>query len=173
MQLNQVPPYDPDDNPTGCCPRFHPEPWDNQELHFDRKPFVRASTISLFHMPLNMSSVFSKTWSAIERAHAVTGSFLVLSHEESPWHAEHLFAVDQPVEGAQMVWLDGTYLTKVFEGPYSNAKRWCEEMERFVESKGKKLDTLYFFYTTCPRCAKVYGSNYVVGVGKVKEPAPS
>jgi hydrolase family protein len=31
----------------GCCPRFHPESWNNQTLHFDNKPFVKASTISL------------------------------------------------------------------------------------------------------------------------------
>ena len=36
--------------------------------------------------------------------------------------------------------------------------------------KGKHLDldTTYFFYTTCPRCAKHYGKNYVVGVAKVR-----
>jgi hypothetical protein len=44
---------------------------------------------------------------------------------------------------------------------------WSEEMERLVEAKGKKIDAQYFFYTTCPRCAKVYGKNYVVGVAQV------
>ena len=24
----------------------------------------------------------------------------------------------------------------------------------------------YFFYTTCPKCAKAYGENYVVGVAE-------
>jgi hypothetical protein len=28
--------------------------------------------------------------------------------------------------------------------------------------------TMYFFYTTCPRCAKHYGKNYVVGVAQVQ-----
>jgi len=26
---------------------------------------------------------------------------------------------------------------------------------------------MYFFYTTCPTCAKHHGKNYVVGVAKV------
>lgn len=167
MDLNQIPAYDQTDNPTGCCPRFHPEGWEQQELRFDNKPFVRASTISAFHVPLNMGSVFRKTEEAIRREHADHGGFLVLSHDDSPWHAEHLFAVDKDVPGADMVRLSGTFLTKVFEGPYSDAKRWCGEMERFVAQKGKHLDELYFFYTTCPRCAKTYGKNYVVGVAKV------
>jgi len=167
MEVNKLPPYDKTNNPTGCCPEFRPEPWDRQELHFDHKPFVRASTISAFHVPLNMGSVFKKTWEAIERHHADTGGFLVLSHDDSAWHTEHLFAVDKAVPGVEMVALSGVFLTKVFEGPYSNAKKWCGEMERFVADQGKHLDQLYFFYTTCPRCAKAYGKNYVVGVAKV------
>lgn len=166
MELNRIPAYDASDNTTGCCPRFHPEGWDAQELHFDDKLFVRAETVSAFHVPLNVGSVFTKTWDSIRRAKATNGEFLVLSHEESAWHAEHLFAVTKEVPGAEMVRLSGDFVTKVFEGPYSEARHWCQEMEALVKSQGKELDTLYFFYTTCPRCAKAYGKNYVVGVAK-------
>jgi hypothetical protein len=168
MQTNEIPAYDVTDNETGCCPRFRPGPWDDQELHFERKPFVRASTISLFHVPLNMGSVFRRTFEAIERAHATGGGFLVLSHDDSAWHGEHLFAVAQAVPGADMVHLSGDFLTKVFEGPYSHARTWCNEMERHVREHGRQLETMYFFYTTCPRCAKHYGKNYVVGIAKVQ-----
>lgn len=167
MQTNQIPRFDMSDNETNCCPRFHPEPWDNQELHFDRKPFVKASTISVFHMPLNMGSTFAHTWDAIKKAHADNGEFMVLSHDQSAWHAEHLFAVSKDVPGAEMVHLSGDFLTKVFEGPFSETRRWCDEMAALVQNKGRTLDTMYFFYTTCPRCAKHYGKNYVVGVAKV------
>jgi hypothetical protein len=67
-----------------------------------------------------------------------------------------------------MVYLSGDFLTKVFEGPFANARQWCAEMEDEVKAKGKRLDTMYFFYTTCPKCAKHYGKNYVVGVAKVQ-----
>jgi len=167
MQTNETPVYDRSDNPTGCCPRFKPEGWDGQELHFDKKPFVRASTISLFHVPLNMGSTFGKTWEAIQRAHAETERFLVLSHDESAWHAEHLFAVDRDIPGAQMVHLSGDFLTKVFEGPFSQARAWCAAMEDFALQRGKTVRNQYFFYTTCPSCAKVYGKNYVVAVAEV------
>jgi hypothetical protein len=168
MLTNEIPKFDVTDNETNCCPRFRPEPWDNQELHFDSKPFVRASTISLFHVPLNMGSTFAHTWEAIKKAHADNGGFLVLSHDDSAWHAEHLFAVAKDVPEADMVRLSGDFLTRVFEGPYSDARKWYAEMERHVQGRGKRLDTMYFFYTTCPRCAKHYGKNYVVGVAKVR-----
>lgn len=168
MMTNAVPAYDPADNPTNCCPRFKPETWDRQELHFENKPFVKASTVSLLHVPLNMTSVFTRTWNAIKEAHAESGGFLVLSHDDSPWHAEHLFAVAKPVDRADMVSLSGDFLTKVFEGPYSSTASWCDDMKRYVEQRGRTLDTLYFYYPTCPKCAKYYGKNYVVAVAKVK-----
>ena len=43
-------------------------------------------------------------------------------------------------------------------------------MERFVESRGFRTLKSYYFYTTCPKCAKEYGKNYVVAVSEV-EPA--
>jgi len=91
-----------------------------------------------------------------------------LSHDDSAWHGEHLFAVSQPVAGAEMVSLSGDFMTRVFEGPYSKAREWSKQMKCEVELRGLTLETLYFFYTTCPKCAKHYGKNYVVGVAKVK-----
>jgi hypothetical protein len=41
-------------------------------------------------------------------------------------------------------------------------RNWIVEMRSFVESKEKTLKKLYFFYMTCPKCAKKYGKNYVV-----------
>jgi hypothetical protein len=168
MQVNQLPRFDKSNNPTGCCPRFDPAGWDGQELTFNNKRFVKASTVSLFHMPLNMGGVFKRTFDSIERAHANTDEFLVLSHDDSPWHAEHLFAVDHDVPGADMIGLSGTFLTRVFEGPYANVKEWCSTLEKTAKAKGKSAKELYYFYTTCPKCAKVYRHNYVVGFAKVE-----
>jgi hypothetical protein len=61
-----------------------------------------------------------------------------------------------------MTRVSGTFLTKTFEGPYSNTGKWVGEMKAYVKSEGKELKKLYFFYTTCPKCAKVYGKNYTV-----------
>jgi hypothetical protein len=63
--------------------------------------------------------------------------------------------------------IPGTFLTKAFEGDYSRMGYWVKDMHAFVKSKGKRLKKLYFFYTTCPRCAKAYGKNYVVLVAQV------
>ena len=40
-------------------------------------------------------------------------------------------------------------------------------MKSFVKGKGKPPQKLYFNYTTCPKCAKKYGKNYVVILAKI------
>lgn len=167
MEVNVLPKYDQSDNPTGCCPRFKPEGWDGQELHFLHKPFVKATTRSLFHIPVNMGRVFQKTFKAIEKADAGDeDQFVVLTNDVSPWKSEHYFSVTKDVPGEEVVYMSGEYLTKVFEGPYKDAPKWYNEMKHYLRQKGKKPENIYFFYTTCPECAKYYGRNYVVGIGK-------
>lgn len=169
METNATPIYDASDNPTGCCPRFKPESWDGQSLHFEAKPFVRAKTRSVMHVPLNMGKVFEHTFGAIEAAEAVdVPQSVVLSRDLSPWSGEHLFAVTKDVPGEKMVRLTGDYRTKVFEGAYREAPKWGEAFEEELEAEGLDVDEVYFFYTTCPKCAKTYGKNYVVAVAKVE-----
>lgn len=169
MEVNALPEYDMSDNPTNCCPRFNPDGWDEQELHFNDKLFVKAKTKSIFHIPVNMASVFAKTLAAIDKARARDeNDFIVLSYDPSAWTGEHYFSVNQEVPGQEMVHMTGDYLTRVFEGPYKNAPRWEKEMQAFVNSKGKQVKKTYFFYTTCPKCAKYYGKNYMVAVAEIQ-----
>jgi hypothetical protein len=169
METNVLPKYDMSDNPTGCCPRFKPEGWDEQELHFKDKLFVKATTRSIFHIPINMGSVFPRTFKAIEKAEAQNlDQFIVLSYDPSAWHGEHYFAVTKEVPEQEMARMTGDYFTKVFEGPYKNAPKWEKEMDTFVKSKGKEVVKTYFFYTTCPKCAKFYGKNYLVAVSEIQ-----
>lgn len=167
MEVNALPIYDMTDNPTGCCPRFSPEGWDGQELHFRDKLFVRAKTRSFLHIPINMRAVFKKTFDAIEGAKALRDDdLIILSRDPSAWTGEHYFSVARDVPGQEMVRLSGDYLTKVYEGPYKRVPDWQQEMEEYVRRQGKAVKTTYFFYTTCPKCAKHYGKNYVVAVAE-------
>jgi hypothetical protein len=160
--------FNMDNSETGCCPRFDPTGWDNEELDFFDRLFVRATTMNFMHIPLNMASMMKKTWQQIQDAKAApTDEYLVLSTDPSPWRGEHLFAVTKDVPNAEMVTLSGHYLIKVFEGRHRDAGKWAQEMQRFVSSKGQPLRKLYFFYTTCPKCAKHFGKNYVVAFAEV------
>jgi uncharacterized protein (UPF0212 family) len=37
-----------------------------------------------------------------------------------------------------------------------------EAMQKYVTERGQKAERILVGYTTCPKCAKVYGENYVV-----------
>lgn len=168
MKPNTLPKYDMSVNTTGCCAKFNPEGWDGQELHFRDAPFVRAETKALMHVPVNMGKVFSRVQQHLEEAGAFDpDNFIVLSRDVSPWKGEHFFAVAKPVTDEEMTSLSGDYITKVFEGPYRDAKDWYGELQGMVRARGKEPGNIFFFYTTCPKCAKAYGKNYVVGVAEI------
>ncbi len=155
--------------PTGCCPIFDPSMWDGKEFTWNNKPFVIGRVKSFMHIPLNMGQMMTKTMEQIRTAGAAPADkdFVMLSLESSPWYSDHYLSVTKPVEGMNNTKLSGTFMTKVFEGPYQDAKKWHKEMISYVESKGRQVKKIYFYYTTCPKCAKAYGKNYVVGFAEV------
>lgn len=154
--------------PTGCCEPFNPEPWQDKEITWNDKIFVKDHVTSFFHIPLNMGKKIVKNLTLIEKANAKAPHQLMLTDEKSIWGADIYIDVSKDVPGARMATLSGTFLTKVFEGPYQNAGQWAREMTEYVKSKGKELKKLYFSYTTCPKCAKAYGKNYVVLFARIK-----
>ncbi len=165
---NHVPKLNMETSTTGCCPKFDPKPWDGKVLEFDNKTFVKVSTRSFLHIPMNMGGVIGDTWKVIESADADDkDEFIMLSQDISPWKAEHYFWVTKEVPGMNNAKLSGKYKTKVFEGPFKDAKKWYDEMAKIAKEAGAEPTNIFFYYTTCPKCAKVYGKNYVVGLAQI------
>ena len=149
-------------DPNECCPRFDPEPWDEKEIQWQEKLFVRGRVRSFLHIPLNFGRVMVRDMEMIQKAGALADTPILLCDENSLWGADVYIAVTKDIPNARMAGISGTFLSKVFEGPFRNIRKWIEEMKAFVQAKGKSLRKLYFYYTTCPKCARVYGKNYVV-----------
>ena len=152
---------------TGCCPRFNPEPWDEKEVTFKDRLFVKDHVTSFFHIPLNFGKVMVRNLEKIQAADALEPEPIMLSDEKSLWGSDIYIAVSRDVPGAETVKISGTFLTKVFEGPYKDIRQWIQEMKAWLESKAANVKKMYFFYTTCPKCAKYYGKNYVVILAQV------
>ncbi len=147
---------------TGCCPRFNPEPWDGKEIDLRDRLFVRAKVRTVFHIPFGFGRVIMKNMEKVIAANALSPESLLLYRNTSLFSAEVYIAVAGRVPGAKTERLSGTFLTKVFEGPYRDAGKWAKETKAYAKEKGKKPGKLYLYYTTCPRCARKYGQNYVV-----------
>jgi len=154
-----------------CCPKFDPEPWHEKELKWKDKPFIRETIPQFMHIPL--PGVFGKAvgrmWEKIEDAQAKPEmrDFIMLATESSPWKGEIYINTTKEVPNAENVKLSGTYLTKVFDGPYNDVPKWIKEMTPYIAEKGKSIKRWFFYYTTCPKCAKKYGHNYVVAFAEV------
>ena len=153
---------------TGCCPKFNPEPWDGKVFEWQAKKFVKGKVFTLFYMPLNFGGVVRKLMAKIEAAGAKTQDWMGLSDHTSKWNMDLYLAVDKEVPGAENVNLSGKFFSKVYEGDFKETGKWCDDFSVQAKSRDMKIKKMYMWYTTCPKCAKVYGKNYTVIVGEVE-----
>lgn len=168
MLTSDIPKLDMSTSTTGCCPKFDPLEWDGKTFTFKDKLFVKDHTVSFMHIPLNMGKVMQRINKKATDAKATADDFILLSQDTSPWHADHYYAVSKPVSGAEMVTLNGSYFAKVYEGDFKDAGKWYQDLIATVAKNDNELKRLFFYYTTCPKCAKAYGKNYVVGLAEIQ-----
>lgn len=154
-----------------CCPQIEPEKWEDKVFDWEHKLFVRDKVCTLFYMPLNFGRVMKRLDIKVRNSGASMPDFLCLSDHTSKWNMDVYLAVDKPVPGAENTTLSGKFLSKVYEGPYSKTGKWCKDYENYAKSKGMKIKKWYMWYTTCPKCAKKYGKNYVVIMSQVEDVA--
>ncbi|MDX9880893.1 MAG: hypothetical protein RBS73_02430 [Prolixibacteraceae bacterium] len=151
-----------------CCPPFEPDPWENKLFTWENKSFIKDRVCTLFYMPLNFGSVMKRLDKKVRAAEAAIPDWLCLSDHTSKWNMDLYLAVDKKVAGAENVTLSGKFFSKVYEGPFKDTGKWCKDFEEDAKSKGLVVRKWYMWYTTCPKCAKKYGKNYVVVVGEVE-----
>ena len=150
-----------------CCPKLNPKPWDGKIIEWKNKKFIKDKVFTMFHMPMNFGTVIVRMNKQVEKAKAKIPDWLCLSDHTSMWNMDLYLAVDKNIPGAENTTLSGKYLFKVYEGPYQDTGKWCKDFEAYAKSKKLIIKKWYMWYTTCPKCAKKYGKNYVVIVGEV------
>ncbi len=151
-----------------CCPRFDPACWQEATHDWENKRFIKAKVFTAFYVPLNFGRVIRALDQRVRNAGATISDGLCLSDHTSKWNMDLYLAVDKEIPGADNVTMLGTFLTKVYEGPFKDTGQWCADFAAFAEARSFSVGKLYMWYTTCPKCAKKYGKNYVVIVGKSK-----
>ncbi|HJX04958.1 MAG TPA: hydrolase [Thermoplasmata archaeon] len=162
---------DKDSKSGPCCPRFNPDLWEGKTSDWGDRLFIKDTIRQFLHRPLpsSMGKAVGRMWKEAKDSGAAPAieDFLLLSYDPSPWKSELFMTVTKEVPGVENVQLPGTYISKVFDGPYNSPPKWIKVMETYVASKGKKSKKFLFYFTTCPRCAKIYGHNYAVVFAQV------
>ena len=150
-----------------CCPPFDPMPWEDKIVEWDNKKFIHEKVRTLFYMPLNFGSVMKKVSKKVTSAGAEFQDNLGLSDHTSKWNMDIYLAVDKQVPDAENITLSGKFYSKVYEGSFQETEKWMKDFENTAKNKGLSMKKYYMWYTTCPKCAKKYGKNYVAVVGQV------
>lgn len=156
-----------------CCPKFDPGPFQEKGHVWKDRKFIKDSIPQIMHMPIPGLNLFGKAvgrmWKKVEDAGAGTDmeDFLMLAYDPSPWKSELYINTTKEVPDAENVTISGTFLSKVYDGPYKDVPKWFEDMKAYLKEKGKEGKKFYVYYTTCPKCAEKYGHNYVVMFAQV------
>lgn len=145
-----------------CCPPFKSKDWDNKLLEWNNKKFIMAKVHTFMFMPIDFGKVMAKLQKQVDDAQADMEDYLCLSDHSSKWHMNILLAVNKKIKGANNVTLSGKFYSKVYEGPFKDTGKWCQDFEADMHKKNYQIKKWYMWYTTCPKCAKKYGKNYVV-----------
>ncbi|MEI7499654.1 MAG: hydrolase [Bacteroidota bacterium] len=151
-----------------CCPEFNPVLWDDKTVIWENKKFIKDRVCTLFHMPVNFGKVMKRLNEKVTQAGATIPDWLCLSDHTSKWNMDVFLAVDKEIPGSENTTLSGKFYCKVYEGPFKDTEKWRKDFENLAKSKGYSNNKWFMWYTTCPKCAKKYGKNYVVILSKVE-----
>jgi effector-binding domain-containing protein len=155
-----------------CCPKFNPKPWDGKTYKWNKKVFIKKTIPQIFHIPFPwvLNKAITQMWELAQK-HGIAPAikdFLLLAHDPSPWKSELYLAVKkESKEIKTTAKISGTFISKVFDGPYHEVPKYIAETDKYLKAKKKKAKKFYFYFTTCPRCAKKYGHNYIVAFAEV------
>jgi hypothetical protein len=154
-----------------CCAQFNPDPWQKVTHQWKDKPFLMDTVPQFLHMPL--PGVYRRTLTRMwERAKTLAAApdikdFLLLAYDPSPWKSELYVALTRRVPEPDVVGLSGTYVSMVFDGPFSDVPKYIKQMDGYLQTRSQKSKKYFFYFTTCPKCAKKYGHNYIVALAQV------
>jgi len=150
-----------------CCPEFNPVPWDGKTHTWVNKRFIKDRVCTIFYMPLNFGSVMRRLDRKIRDSGGLIPDMLGMSDHTSKWNMDVYLAVDREINNAENLTISGEFFSKVYEGPFSDTGKWCSDFEKSAGDIKKTIKKMYMWYTTCPKCAKKYGKNYVVILGEI------
>jgi hypothetical protein len=119
-------------------------------------------------MPITFGKVMKRLDSKVSSIGAKMPDWLCLADHTSKWNMDVYLAVDKEIPNANNVSLSGKFYSKVYEGPFQDTGKWCKDYEEVAKAKGLSVKKWYMWYTTCPKCAKKYGKNYVAIIAEVE-----
>jgi hypothetical protein len=150
-----------------CCPMFDKDRWDDKTHDWNNKRFIKESIPTFFHIPFPpmIGNRISKMCKAVDDSSSTPTNMtdvLVLFNDPSSFKSDLYMSVDKEIPNANNVQITGTFISRVFAGPYNSIPKFMKEMDEFLAADDKKAKDYYVHYAYCPGCAKKYGNNYMI-----------
>ena len=150
-----------------CCPLFHPKKWNGKTFNWENKPFIKASVPTLFHVPFQ-KMLGKKITELMQKAETSkkleenTEDVLLLFNDPHAFKSDIYLSVTDDVPNAKNKKISGTFMAKVFDGPYKAIPKFIKKMDTYLKDQNKKAKDYYIHYSYCPKCAEKFGHNYMV-----------
>ncbi|MDD4374462.1 MAG: hypothetical protein PHG67_11135 [Bacteroidales bacterium] len=150
-----------------CCPKFEIEKWEGKTFKWENKRFIIETIPTFFHIPIPpmIGKMVNKMHELAEKFDATIPDkteALILFRDPSAFKSEIYYSVTKEVEGANITTISGSFVTKVFDGPYNNIPGYIKEMEKYLSERNQFAKDYYVHYAYCPKCAKESGHNYMI-----------
>lgn len=154
-------------NKDECCPLFDPQKWDKKTHSWENKQFITEWIPTLFHIPFPpmIGMKMTKMCKLAEASQAMIkdmSDMLALFHDPHPFKSEIFMSVTKEVPQANNTTISGSFISKVFDGPYNAVPKFIKEMDEYLAKDNKKAKDYYIHYAYCPKCSKKYGHNYMI-----------
>lgn len=155
-----------------CCPEFDVAKWDKKTFVWENKLFIMETIPTLFHIPFPpmIGKKTMKMHVMAEKAGVTIPDLsdaLILFRDPTAFKSEIYYAVTKEVDGANNTAISGTFVARVFDGPYNAIPRFIKEMEQYLKESNKSAQDYYVHYAYCPKCAKKFGHNYMILFARV------
>ncbi|MDX9929344.1 MAG: hypothetical protein RBS37_05765 [Bacteroidales bacterium] len=155
------------DQDQECCPIFEVERWDKKTFRWENKLFLKETISTFLHIPFPpmIGKKVMKMHVMAEKAEATIpdkSEALILFRDTSAFKSEIYYAVTKNVDGANNTMISGSFVARVFDGPYNSIPRYIKEMEEYLREGNQEAKDYYVHYAYCPACAKKTGHNYMI-----------
>ena len=156
-----------------CCPPFDVQKWDKKTFNWEKEHFIKDTIGTFFHYPFPpiVRKKITKLRAIALHAQATIhdkSEGLILLYDPSPFLSEIHYRVMREVEGADNSEFSGTFVTRVFDGPYKEIPRFMHQMKRYLTERNLTAEKYFIHYAYCPDCAKAHGHNYMVFFAQVQ-----
>lgn len=164
-------------NSQECCPKFEPNRWDEKTFNWEEKHFIKESIPTIFHIPFPkaIGNKVTKMMALAEKWDSLSDDKLedlLLFNDPTAFKSDMYLSVSENVPSAHNVKISGTFLSKVYDGPYKMVPKFMKHMKEYLRSKDKKVKDYYVHYAYCPNCSKKFKNNYMVLFAEIEDFKP-